>query len=152
MPPEIFSCPGARSAELLAERRRARAVHRLAVDRQPSAHGTQDVLARRRNHPIGHRPDVQQVIPTLAHDVHELEGDVSRRLPVVVIGLVAPRVIDRGRHFPRVAGRLPGYDVIAVVCITGGAQPAAMSVAAEDARFSEPLRALGVIIPCVEPD
>ena len=74
----------------LRRRASAGAVDGLAVDLQPAAHGPQVVLAGLRNHALGGRADVQQVVAAFADDVHQLERQVFRRLPVVVVALVAP--------------------------------------------------------------
>src|SRR5205085_11231106 len=46
-------------AELVAERRRARAVNRLAVHLQPAARGAKNILARRRNRSEEHTSELQ---------------------------------------------------------------------------------------------
>src|SRR5260221_272682 len=71
--PRILGAPGARLAQLLAERRRQGAVDRFAVHPEPSPDLAQGVLAGRRDEAIGHGAHVQQVVAPLARDVDELE-------------------------------------------------------------------------------
>src|SRR5206468_5071856 len=101
-----------RLAQLVPPRGRAGAVDGLAVHLQPAADRAQRVLAARRDHAFGGRPDVEQVVAALAHDVDELEGDLAGRLPVVVVLAEAPGVVDRRGHLPRLVLHLGGYHVV----------------------------------------
>src|SRR6266516_5083324 len=101
------------AAELLAERRAARAVHCFAVGLQPLPDLAQDLDAALWNHAVGHGTHVEQVVPALAHNVHELEDDLTGAFPVVIVLLVAPGVIDGRGRFPRVLRTLVGDGVVA---------------------------------------
>src|SRR5262249_46608568 len=86
--------------------RRARggAVDGLTVDEHPAAHILQPVNYLWRNGAVRLRSDVEQVIAALRSDVNQVAKKLLGALPMVVVALVAPRVIDRHARFPVAAG------------------------------------------------
>src|SRR5207247_10602670 len=86
---------------------------------------------------VGHRPDVEQVVPPLARDVEEFEEDLARAFPVVVILLVAPGVVDGRGSLPRLVRGLVGDGVVAgasVVALFAGETEAGVAHAVGRAR------------------
>ena len=113
---------------------------------QPAADRAQRVLARLRDHAVGHRPHVQQVVAALADDVDQLEDHVARRLPVVVVLAIAPGVVDRRGHLPGGRLHVGRDDVVAGRHVVArGAEPAVdQRLRLERAHdVGEALRALG---------
>ena len=81
---------------LVGKRATLRSVDRLAVHLQPGADGAQPLGAWLRDHPLRRGADVEQVVHPLARQVDQQQQQVLHRLPVVVVALEAPGVVQRG--------------------------------------------------------
>ena len=90
----------------------ARAVDRLGVDFHPPADFSEPVDARLRDAAGGGGSDIQQVIAAFRRRVDEITDDRFGRLPIVIVGLVAPRIVHRHAAFPVDARQAARRDLL----------------------------------------
>ena len=67
---------------------------------QPSAHRLQALDTWFGDGALGIGTNIEQIIAAFADDVHQIADQLRRRLPIVVVGLEAPGVIDGGGRLP----------------------------------------------------
>src|SRR5579859_5778981 len=109
----LVFCGGIGRAQLIAERRRTGAIDGLSVDLQPAPNLAQIILAGLWDDALGSGSDIQQVVATLADDVHQFESNVFGSLPISVVFLEAPGVIHGSGNFPVALHNAVGNSVIA---------------------------------------
>jgi len=118
--------------QFLSKRTGGGAVNRLAVDFQPLADLQQAFRFRWRNHTGRIRPHVEQVIPAFAGDVNQVAQQRLGGFEIVVVGFVAPGVIDRHARFPVAVRETGGGDVL-LGCLRITLETAAQPVVIDDA-------------------
>ena len=87
------------------------AVDRIAVGFHPFANGAKAIDTGRRDAAVGARPDVEQVIDAFAGEFNEEMEQCFHAFPVVVIGFIAPGIVEGGGCLP-VAFEAAGGDLV----------------------------------------
>ena len=87
------------------------AVDRFAVGFHPFANGEKAIDTGHGHTAVGVRPDVEQVVDAFAGEFNEKVEQCFHAFPVVVIGFVAPGIVEGGGCFP-VAFEATGGDLI----------------------------------------
>ena len=103
--------------EVIRERRGAGPVDGLAVDLEPLPDCLQALDARRRDDPFCRRADIQQVVHALRGAVDQQLDEVVDGLPVLVIVLVAPGVVDCAGGLPVALQRAGGVLIVAEAAV-----------------------------------
>ncbi len=114
-------------AEFGAKRGAAGTVDGFSVDFQPGPHFSENRLTGRGDLAVGVGADVEQIVASLANDIYKFETNILGSLPVLIVLLVSPGVVNRGGGLPRARGDDVGDFVVAarlIILQASGAEAA----------------------------